>query len=198
MKFRGVGFAGVLLFIFAAFRPIGGLQMRSGRPRYTPTGELTRPRNYREWIFLSSGFGMEYNAGREGPKMFTNVFVTPFAYRQFVATGKWPDGTMFALEERLATSKGSINKSGVYQTGLAGLAVSVKEGTRFSEQWAYFSFSAGQRASQANPKSRCWTCHNEHGAVDNTFVQFYPTLKSVAQKLGVYDEVKSTAPPGRP
>jgi hypothetical protein len=198
MKFREIGITGVLLLIFAAFCPTGRLQMTSARPQFTPGGELMRPQNYREWIFLSSGFGMEYNASRGAPKTFTNVFVTPSAYRQFVATGKWPDGTMFALEERIAASKGSINQSGVYQIRLAGLAVSLKGGTRFPGRWAYFSFRAGQRASRANPQSACWACHNKHGAVDNTFVQFYPTLKSIAQRLGVFDDAKAASASGRP
>jgi hypothetical protein len=30
----------------------------------------------------------------------------------------------------------------------------------------------------------CYSCHRAHGAVDTTFVQFYPTLLPVAAKLG--------------
>jgi cytochrome c553 len=30
----------------------------------------------------------------------------------------------------------------------------------------------------------CYSCHAEHGAVDNTFVQFYPTLLDVAKEKG--------------
>ena len=189
--------AGILLFASASLLSIGGRQSSSAQPQYTRTGNLIRPHNYREWIYLSSGFGMEYgNAGR-GAKMFTNVFVTPAAYRQFVATGKWPERTMFVLEEREAASKGSINKSGNYQTDLAGLAASVKDGARFSGGWAYFSFSQGEEASAAKPRSACWECHNSHGAVDNTFVQFYPTLRTVAQTFGVYNNAKAQAPSKR-
>ena len=32
--------------------------------------------------------------------------------------------------------------------------------------------------------SSCNTCHAEHGAVDNTFVQFYPELLAVAKAKG--------------
>jgi hypothetical protein len=34
----------------------------------------------------------------------------------------------------------------------------------------------------------CWSCHEEHAAVEHTFVQFYPTLKPVAKKFGTYNE----------
>ena len=34
------------------------------------------------------------------------------------------------------------------------------------------------------PTERCYSCHSENGAVDNTFVQFYPTMLEVARKMG--------------
>ncbi len=155
-------------------------------PQYTAQRELVRPQNYREWIFLSSGLGMEYSANATAPANFTNVFVTPSAYRAFVATGHWPDKTMFVLEEREASSEGSINKAGHFQAGLERIGVEVKDESRFPDKWAYFSFGLHEQRAAANPKQSCWQCHNQHGAVDNTFLQFYPTLKPIAQKFGVF------------
>ena len=34
------------------------------------------------------------------------------------------------------------------------------------------------------PGADCYSCHAEHGAVDTTFVQFYPTLLPVASAKG--------------
>lgn len=155
-------------------------------PQYDVQGRLVRPQNYREWIYLSSGLGMAYSPNPSAPPAFTNVFVEPGAYRAFTATGRWPDKTMFVLEERASSSEGSINRSGHFQTGLQGLAVSVKDESRFPEEWAYFSFGVNGSRASANPKDACWQCHNQHGAVDNTFVQFYPTLKPIATKFGTY------------
>ena len=164
----------------------------SDQPQVTKDNKLLRPANYREWIYLSSGLGMDYGKARNDIGQFTNVFVAPSAYRQFLATGRWPNKTMFVLEERTASSRGSINKSGHYQTELAGLSASVKDENRFPEKWAYFSFPSAEGASaEAFPKPMCWDCHHEHGAVENTFVQFYPTLKAVAQKFGTYDATKA-------
>jgi hypothetical protein len=157
-----------------------------GGPQFVSGNRLDRPQNYREWIYLSSGLGMAYSPKPNTPPAFTNVFVEPGAYGAFLATGHWPDKTMFVLEERASSSVGSINKSGHFQTELQGLAVSVKDESRFPEKWAYFSFSVDQESAVANPKSACWQCHNDHGAVNNTFVQFYPTLKPVAAKFGTY------------
>ena len=30
----------------------------------------------------------------------------------------------------------------------------------------------------------CYSCHSSHGAVDTTFVQFYPTLLDIAKQKG--------------
>jgi hypothetical protein len=155
-------------------------------PEFVSGNRLVRPQNYREWIYLSSGLGMAYNPNPNASLAFTNVFVSPPAYRTFVATGRWPDKTIFVLEARNAATKGSINKGGHFQANLQGLAAAVKDESRFPEKWAYFSFASDQQTAPANPKSACWQCHSEHGAVDNTFVQFYPTLKPVAMKFGTY------------
>ena len=40
------------------------------------------------------------------------------------------------------------------------------------------------------PMAGCNACHNKSGAVENTFVQFYPTLLEVAQAKGT---LKKTA-----
>jgi hypothetical protein len=154
-------------------------------PRYSGQN-LIRPENYREWIFLSSGLGMDYNAAVGGPERFTNVFVPQWSYRQFLATGKWPDKSIFVVEDRGSQSKGSINKTGHFQTDFAGMGVEVKDESRFPDKWAYFNFGPDTKTAGANPKAACWQCHDDHAAVEHTFVQFYPTLKEVAKKFGTY------------
>jgi hypothetical protein len=168
-------------------------QAESQDPKFVEGNKLVRPEGYREWIYLSSGLGMNYSAGSQSHEpQFTNVFVKREAYRQFIKSGTWPDGTVFVLEERDSSSKGSINREGRFQTKLAGLVAEVKDESRFGEKWAFFAFVDAQGkmkdTAQPLPKTACWTCHNAHGAVDNTFVQFYPTLKEVAQKKGTYRE----------
>lgn len=163
----------------------------SDAPQYTADGKLILPREYREWIYLSSGLGMEYNPDGKRGTEFTNVFVKPSAFRAFVATGRWPDRTMFVLEERASATQGSINRGGHYQSKLSSLAASVKDEKRFPKSWAYFSFNWGAQQARANPPAHCFQCHNTNGAVDNTFVQFYPTLKPVAEKYGTFSQAKA-------
>lgn len=142
---------------------------------------MRTPRNYREWIFLSSGLGMTYgplgaNADRENPT-FDNVYVNPSAYRSFLTNGHWPDKTVLVLEVRASLSKGSINQGGHFQTGLVGIEVHVKD-RRVPGGWAFYSFGKDRDTAKPIPTSAsCYSCHAEHGAVDTTFVQFYPTLQ---------------------
>ena len=152
---------------------------------YTEDGKLRRPDNYREWIYLSSGLDMNY---RERPmgmnhSMFDNVFVEPSAYRAFLETGTWPDRTILVMEVRGASNKGSINKSGQFQTaGLMGMEAHVKDSARFPGGWAFFAFDDADAAAPLPQEAACYACHREHGAVDTTFVQFYPTLLGLAEQ----------------
>ena len=57
--------------------------------QYTKDGELVMPKDYRQWIFLSSGIGMTYSGGTSENPAFENVFVNPEAYREFLKTGTW-------------------------------------------------------------------------------------------------------------
>ena len=172
-------------------------QPNTTRPRYED-GQLVRPEGYREWVYLSSGLGMNYNPAGNAPELFTNVFVPQWAYRQFMATGKWPEKTLFVLEERVSETQGSINKTGHFQTDLAGLAVEVKDSSQFPDTWAYFGFGTEAKTAPPNPKAACWQCHNDHAAVEHTFVQFYPTLKPIAQKFRTYRaEAESASDDGK-
>jgi hypothetical protein len=159
-------------------------------PEYTGDGQMRLPANYREWVYLSSGFDMSYNpAIQTDHHVFDNVFVNPEAWRVFVASGRWPDKTVFVLEVRGAESKGSINQKGSFQgSALMGLEVHVKDEARFGGKWAFFGFSGRNVAAKMIPLSaNCYSCHRDHGAVDTTFVQFYPTLMPIAKDKGTLD-----------
>jgi hypothetical protein len=153
-------------------------------PQYTADGQMLFPAKYREWVYLSSGLGMSYTAGAQNMLMFDNVFVNPGAYRKFLETGTWPDKTTLVLEVRGAGSNASINKAGHFQTAdRMGVEVHVKDEARFAGKWAFFGFEDGASpAKQVPVQASCYSCHLEHGAVDTTFVQFYPTLIGLAKE----------------
>lgn len=155
-------------------------------PEYTADGQLKFPENYRDWVYLTTGFDMSYNpAMRMGHHMFDNVFVNREAYEAFLKTGTWPDKTVMVLEGRKAEGVGSINKAGNYQgTDVMGIEVHVKDESRFPGKWAFFPFDDSKTAKMIPTSAGCYSCHAEHGAVDTTFVQFYPTLLPIAKARG--------------
>jgi len=164
-------------------------------PAYTADGKLKLPGNYREWIFLSSGLDMSYSekAGMQDHSMFDNVFVDPVSYREFLATGTWRDKTELVMENRGAAEKGSINQHGKFQTGdTMGIEVHVKDTARFPGGWAFFAFQSTDPVQQIPMSAGCYSCHQQHAAVDTTFVQFYPTLLKIAR------EKKTLSPNYRP
>jgi len=87
------------------------------------------------------------------------------------------------LESREARDKGSINLHGDFQgTSLMGLSAHVKDVARYPGGWAFFNFASPTANGKLFPPvAACYSCHQEHGAVDTTFVQFYPTLLPIAR-----------------
>ena len=158
-------------------------QTNSNAPVYAADDALIFPQNYRSWIYLTTGFDMDYNPDLNmgDHSMFDNVFVNPESYKVFLETGTWPDKTMLVLEGRMAVNKGSINKKGSFQsTDVMFRSVHVKD-ARLPGGWAFFA--ADSKPSKPMPKTAvCYSCHEEHGAVDTTFVQFYPTLFEIAKQ----------------
>jgi hypothetical protein len=153
---------------------------------YTVGAQLKFPEHYREWVYLTSGFDMSYNPEgmQMGHHMFDNVFVSPEAFKVFVATGTWPDKTILVIEGRRAEGKGSINQKGNYQGATMGFEAHVKDEARFPGKWAFFSFGDAKTAKMIPTTADCYSCHATHAAVDTTFVQFYPTLLPIAKIKG--------------
>ena len=179
------------LLIAAAVVSLLAQSATSPSPSYTTDNRLTFPADYREWVFLSSGLGMTYGpaANPNGTPLFDNVFVSPASYREFMKTGRWPDKSVFVLEVRRAVTEGSINKGGNFQKDLAGIEVEVKDTDQFPETngWGFYDFGSSREPAKQLPKNQaCYTCHATNGAVEQTFVQFYPTLIDVAKAHGTF------------
>jgi hypothetical protein len=173
-----------LLLLTGAADPYSG-------PRYSADGSLIQPADYREWVFMSAGLDMSYTdpPAMSGTSAFDNVFVDPASWAAFKTSGHWPDKTVFALENRGASSKGSINKHGHFQTTeLVGLEFHVRDEARFKGGWAFFVSNGRGPASLIPSEAPCYGCHQAHGAVDTTFTQFYPTAKVVALGAHTYRE----------
>ena len=85
---------------------------------------------------------------------------------------------------------------------MIGIEAAVKDSTRYASTggWAYFGLGGGRNplaeSAMPNPADGVVLRLSSatHTAVENTFVQFYPTLFEVAQRLGT---VKPTYDPKR-
>jgi len=146
-------------------------------PAYNAEGEIRRP-DYREWVFVGGAAGLAYGepafeTQADHPGTFTHVYLHPPAFREYVATGAFPEGTTFALEMRRPTTGVSIAADGWFAGDRLGVHLAIKDTERFGG-WRYFNVHGTQvRAARSDS---CNTCHARHGEVDNVFVQFYPTL----------------------
>jgi len=175
-------------WLVASWTASAQTQAGGGVLTYTTAGELVRP-EYREWVFLGAGLGMTYTpastppTASTRPPAFTNVYVNPAAYRGFMKTGTWPDQTVFILEIRASATEGSINRGGHYQTGVLAIEAEVKD-SRLPGGWAFYNFGRAARAAALPKTAECYSCHASKGAVEQTFVQFYPALLEVARAKG--------------
>lgn len=156
-------------------------------PQYTTDGKLLRPANYREWVYLSSGLGMNYRPAQNGgttPGMFTNVFVNPESYREFQQSGRWPDKTTFVLEVYSPATHSDPNKAGYFQDAMMALEAEVKDSAT-PEVWRYYDFNLDGGPGDMMPQAGCFSCHEKNAAVEHSFAQFYPQLLEVAMAKGV-------------
>jgi hypothetical protein len=155
-------------------------------PQYDSTGALLQPKNFEHWTFVGSDIGMSYDTDHpQGPGEFHNIYTQPEAFDAYKAAGKFPENTMFLLVVYQPAQKVSINKAGYFEGEYTGLAVSVKDPSRFKDGWAYFSFGeSGNLAetAKAMPSPVCFACHDQHADDDHVFVQFHPILRAARHK----------------
>jgi len=194
----------------SAAAPIGnstaaGNNETADAPVYTADGQLRFPDRYREWIYLTSGLDMSYSppAGAAGHaaehSRFDNLFVNRSSYAGFRSSGRWPDGTQLVLELRGAETGASINRQGKSQSAeILAIEVHVKD-ARLPGGWGFFAFRSPGSLAKLVPRSAdCYSCHEQHAAVDTTFVQFYPTLLGVATAKQTLSPMYRKEAAGRP
>jgi hypothetical protein len=154
-------------------------------PKYDANRNLLLPSDYRTWVVAGSSLGLSYaEGGAQGHQMFNTTLIEPSAYRHFVETGEFRDGTMFALILQGIGTNATPARQGQFATDVHVLEMAVKDTSRVPEGWAYYGFggpmAGGYQTSAApQPKASCYNCHVEHAARDNVFMQFYQMLRDV-------------------
>jgi len=153
-------------------------------PQYDSDSALRLPPNYRRWTLVGTSLGLSYNEDVPKRVGFNHTLMEPTAYDHFVETGEFREGTMLALLVRGADADAMPARHGQFASEVFAVELAVKDSSRVEEGWAYYDFRGGDRArtlAQPFPKSRgCYTCHVDHAARDNVFLQFYPLLADAA------------------
>jgi len=143
-------------------------------------GKLIKPGDIDEWVFLGSSLGMGYSQAEfdpDSPGMFQIVRMEPQAYKAFVETGRFADGTMFALHFYGSQNKVSINRAGFVMGSLHFMEIHYKDSERFPDGFNFYTFNNDQTVAEEEPlPNECVTCHKKDGVYDGVFVQFYPTI----------------------
>lgn len=150
-------------------------------PRYTAKAVMQFPEGYRDWYFAGSNLGVSYSPEAGQENFFKNIYIQKSAAEAFKKSGVFPQNTMLVMEVYKPATDASPAKRGQFEGAFVGIEVAVKDKNAVAEEWAYYKFfdEKGRRVSTAKAfgKQACWSCHDEHGAKDNVFVQFYPRLR---------------------
>lgn len=148
---------------------------------FDDTGNLVVPNNLDEWVFLGSSLGMGYSQDSfdpGSPGMFQIVRIEPQAYKAFLETGEFVDGTMIALHFYGSQNKISINRSGFVMDNLRFAEIHYKDSDKYPDGFNFFTFNPGEEmASEVPLPNDCVECHKKDGAYDGVFVQFYPDIQ---------------------
>jgi len=188
-----------LLISISSPAPVATAQSRKPQPKATEKpaavfegqDTLLRPEGYREWVFVGSSTGLNYSpnpapSSSTSDTDFKNVYINPSSYREFIKTGKFPEGTVMVLEIAQAANKNEPGLQGAFASRYVALEASVKDSKRFPGGWAYYGFTdrdGNLRAkAQPFPEASCLSCHQQKAATDRVFTQFYPVLNSARAK----------------
>jgi hypothetical protein len=149
--------------------------------KFNRAGELVRPTDYREWIFVGAPVTpKDMNDGKAAFPEFHNVYIDPASWAHYKKTGEFRSGTIIVKELTSVGTKRSASGNGYFQGEFLGIAATVKDKKRFADKpsnWAYFGFDDKPSAA-AQPDDSCATCHKAEAAEDMVFTQHYPVLRA--------------------
>jgi len=143
---------------------------------FASSDTLLRPDGYREWVSVgsevaSSAYAVPHVPANPSSAFARKVYIDRLAYREFTATGRFPEGAVLVMELSSSPDKPPI-----------ALEASVKD-SRFAGGWGFFDFSEPGGSIQDKAKvildrNNCRTCHEEKAKTDHVFTQFHPALKT--------------------
>ena len=188
-------------------RPTGGASSGGGAedptntsqelmPQFTEDGSLLRPEGWEAWVLAGTSIGLTYNEPAsipgpgEPPGTFLNVYLQPWAYQSFMATGSFPEGTMFVLAGSRPVGKADPARGGFYQGEISLLEVHAKVAGVHESGWGFYNFGGDAEVAPLFPAdASCYSCHRDEAAFDQVFAQFYPAIREKLVSQGALERV---------
>lgn len=159
--------------------------------KFNTQGELVRPIDYREWIFIGTPLTPnDMNKGKAAFPEFHNVYIDPLSWRYWKQNGLFPDETIIVKELVSVGTKRASSGNGYFQGEYIGLEASVKSKRQFPNaqgHWGFFRFTIEgenklRKSSVVQPAENCLSCHQSNAATDQVFSQYYPVLRDVKSR----------------
>ncbi|MGR7483673.1 cytochrome P460 family protein [Klebsiella aerogenes] len=168
------------------------------RAQFLQNDTVKLPTDFHHWVHVGtfvveSGINIFDNSKIVAP-LFANTYIEPSAYRHYMETGKWADGSQIVKEFTAAQNGSNCDKvshvcktslgNAVYQESYTGFGYMIKDKKHFPKEagnWAYFTSGNVKppypETAKAEPLGKCAACHITH-ASDQDYV-------FAAQKIGL-------------
>ncbi len=155
---------------------------RIAAAEFDEEGRLVYPANVEEWIHVGSNLGLNYNEAAfdpDSPGMFGVVTMEPNAYRAFMETGAFAEGTMLHLSFHRVVRDEELSPDGFATGPSMGTEIHYKDSAMFPDGFNFFTFPPGAERADAVPlPNDCVTCHTANADADGVFTQFYPAMRA--------------------
>jgi Cytochrome P460 len=166
------------LLLMAADAPPSALDVA----KFTSDGNLLKPQDLENWVFVGTALGMGYNEAQfnpAAPGLFQVVQVEPGAFQYFMKNGHFAPGSMMLLSFYGADTRVSTNRTGYVQSALKGQEIHLIDPARKADSGhVFYSFPVdGKEGKPVPPGNECVRCHLAHGAFEGAFIQFYPAMR---------------------
>ena len=158
--------------------------------RYNSRGELIRPEDHREWVFVGAPVTPnDMNNGSAAFPEFHNVYIDPASFSSYKKTGNFPDGTVILKELVSVGSKSMDSGNGYFQGDFISLEAMVKDRRRFNNEpggWAFFRFGEAPNYNPTGARMKTESCNECHSGAreDYVFTDTYPVLRAAKARAG--------------
>ncbi len=156
---------------------------------YTAKGELIRPADHREWVFVGAPVTPnDMNDGNAAFPEFHNVYIDPTSFASYKKSGTFPDGTVILKELVSVGGKSMDSGNGYFQGEFISLEAMVKDRQRFKDEpggWAFYRFGEAPNYAPTGARMKTESCNACHSGAneDYVFTDTYPVLRAAKAKL---------------